>query len=80
MNQPATLGYSIRDARIAKGLSQEQLAALTGRSKSFMSDIESGRHTPGYPTLIRIASVLELQPDNLIQMKYEEDRERRLKA
>lgn len=80
MITPVTLGVTIRDARIAKGLSQEQLGNLAGKSKGFMSDIEADRYSPGHPTLIRLASALDLNPEYLRRLKYKRDRERRIEA
>ena len=39
------LGLSIRDARKAQALSQDDLAGMTGTGRRFISDLESGKDT-----------------------------------
>lgn len=50
--------YRIRQHRKAKGLTLEQLAALVGSSKSYMSDIERGTKTGSVEMLRSIAAAL----------------------
>ena len=53
----------ITQARIAKGLSQSQLAELLNTHRSNISRLESGGHNPSLDFLLRIASVLDLELD-----------------
>ena len=52
----------IVQARTAKGLSQAQLAMLLGTHRSNISRLESGEHNPSLNFLLRIASVLDMEP------------------
>ena len=52
------LGGSIRQARIARGLTVSGLAASSGLSKGFISQVESGRSNPSIDSLNRIARSL----------------------
>lgn len=45
IHSPADLGLAIQQARLARGLSQRDLAQLTGIAQSAISELESGSHT-----------------------------------
>lgn len=51
------VGQRIRDARVALGLSQRELAAITGLSNAFISRVETGRRTPSAGTMLVLAEV-----------------------
>jgi HTH-type transcriptional regulator / antitoxin HipB len=42
---PGYLGKAIRDTRKSKGMTQKDLADLTGTSVKFISDVERGKNT-----------------------------------
>ena len=46
-----TIGERIREARIAKGLTQEQLAQVTGINQANISRLENGTANPSLRTL-----------------------------
>ena len=54
-----TLGALLRAERLAKGLSLRELAARTGVSNAYLSELERGRHEPSLSILAAIASALE---------------------
>jgi transcriptional regulator with XRE-family HTH domain len=54
-----TLGALLRGERLAKGLSLRDLAARTGVSNAYLSELERGRHEPSLSILRAIASALE---------------------
>ncbi len=39
------LGHLIRDARKAQGLTQDELAGMTGTGRRFISELENGKET-----------------------------------
>lgn len=39
------LGHIIRDARKEQGLTQDQLAGMTGTGRRFISDLENGKES-----------------------------------
>lgn len=53
------IGRRVRDARTDKGLTQEQLAELTGLPQSHISRIECGKHSPSRFTIEKIARGVE---------------------
>ena len=61
------MGTRIRDARLAKGLTQEELGKLVGVQKSAIAKYEKGRVVNiKRSTLQKIASALNMNPTNLI--------------
>ena len=57
------IGESIRDARLARGISLRQLAREVGIDHSHLSKIENGRDTVGKKSLLRIAEALGMDTD-----------------
>lgn len=53
------LGRKIRDLRLRRGLTVQQLAEATGLSKGFISQVENGRTSPSLATLQDLARSLE---------------------
>ena len=56
----AILGNRVRQTRTARGITLDQLAALTGFTTSYLSKIENRRKVPPIATLARIARALEV--------------------
>ncbi|HXH92992.1 MAG TPA: helix-turn-helix transcriptional regulator [Thermoanaerobaculia bacterium] len=61
----ALLGQTIREIRIERGMTQQQLADLCDRHRTFIIAIEKGRQNASTMTLIRIASALRVLPSEL---------------
>lgn len=61
----ALLGQTIREIRIERGMTQQQLADLCGRHRTFIISIEKGRQNASALTLIRLASALRVLPSEL---------------
>lgn len=59
MTNTESLGQRIRNARKAKGMTQEQLAAALYVSRQTISSWENGRSEPDYETLMRLMDLLE---------------------
>lgn len=66
--RPSTLGETIRDARVKKGLSLRHLAGQLGIASSYLSDIEFNRRVPSEPVLRSICGVLELDVDKMLSL------------
>ena len=60
------IGQKIRKCRKEKGLSQEQLAEKVNISVSHMSHIETANTKLSLPVLVDIATVLQVQTDELL--------------
>ncbi len=60
------IGDKIRDHRKRRGLTQAELARLTGFSPAFICNIEKGKYKlKSSDTLSRIAKVLKIRPEEL---------------
>ena len=66
MDQKA-IGKRIKSAREKKGLTQEQLAEQVNLSPMHITAIERGNKLPRLETLIKIANVLDVSADTLLQ-------------
>ncbi|MEG1459126.1 MAG: helix-turn-helix transcriptional regulator [Acetivibrio sp.] len=60
------IGKRIRTARLAKGLSQEQLAELVGVGTTHISHIETGNTIASMKLFIAIVDTLEVSADALL--------------
>lgn len=60
------IGTRIKEAREAKGLTQEQLAEIVGLSSTHISVIERGVKAPKLETFIEIANALDVTSDSLL--------------
>ncbi len=52
------IGAILRERRISKGISQNELASKAGITQTFLSLVEHGNRVPSYNVLQRIADVL----------------------
>ena len=62
-----SLGAKVRKLRTAQGISQRQLALMTGISRSYLWKIETGTADIGIDVLIKIARALDTQVSELIE-------------
>lgn len=56
---------SLLEKRKEKGLSQEQLAAMVGVSRPFISQMETGEHLPSIKTAMALSIALDCTVDEL---------------
>lgn len=68
------LGHAIRQTRVAKGLSQEQLAHDADVHPTWISHIEGGTN-PAWGTVRRIASALSVELSDLAKLAERIERE-----
>jgi transcriptional regulator with XRE-family HTH domain len=61
-----TIGAAARAARRARGLTQEDAADAADVSLEFYSRIERGKTLPSVPTLLRLATTLQVSADVLL--------------
>lgn len=60
------IGRRMKEKRMERGLTQEQIVDLTGISNSHISNIETGKTKVGLPTLVLIANCLQVTTDDLL--------------
>jgi len=63
----ATIGDRIKDIRIKKGMTQDQLCENAHISKGFLSDIENNKRNIGSQKLLEIANSLGASVDYLLK-------------
>ena len=60
------IGMRIKAARVRKGVTQGNIAKITGLSTPHISNIETGNTKLGLPTIIHLANVLDVSVDELL--------------
>jgi transcriptional regulator with XRE-family HTH domain len=67
VNDPIQLAFGtrLRSIRERKGLTQEQLADLSGLHRTYIWGIEQGRRNPSLINIVRIAEALGLKVGDL---------------
>jgi transcriptional regulator with XRE-family HTH domain len=62
----STVGQRVKQRRRELGMSQDALAKRAGISKSFLSDLETGKRSLGAETLLDLARAMDLSLDYLM--------------
>lgn len=62
-----SIGNRVKQARLAKHMTQQQLAEAAGISMSFLSNIENGRQSMNLRALIALSDALGVTADRLIR-------------
>jgi transcriptional regulator with XRE-family HTH domain len=65
------LGAYIRKWREDKGLTQEQLAPIVGLTRSYITEIETGKRNISFLTLLKIIDVLGGDKQELLNLFYQ---------
>lgn len=60
------LAMNLRQARIARGLTQDDVAALSGVNRAYVSDLEHGKRNIGIDCLGRLAAALNIPAASLL--------------
>lgn len=58
---PQSLGRSIREFRLRRHVSQQELADRVGYHRSYLSELESGATTEALDRIVRTLSALDLE-------------------
>ena len=61
-----TIGDNIRDIRKQRGYSQEEFADIAGFSRSYYTEIETGKRNISVLNLIKIVEALKVNPNEII--------------
>jgi transcriptional regulator with XRE-family HTH domain len=61
-------GARLRELRLARGLTQPQLAAGCGSNVPFISNVERGVMLPGLAMLLRLADALDCNVSELVEV------------
>ena len=63
-----TFATNLRQLRHAKGISQEDLAHEAGVNRTYLSKLEKGASYPGLEIIAKLATVLEVEPAELLRV------------
>jgi len=61
-------GRHLRELRLARGLTQQQLATLIDSNHPFISNMERGLTLPGLAMLVRLADALECNVSKMVKV------------
>lgn len=61
------LAQEVRKARLAAGLTQEQLAAKAHVSREYVNYIERGKRQPTVAIFIRLCKAMRIHPPDLLE-------------
>jgi transcriptional regulator with XRE-family HTH domain len=67
MDMRKLVGGNVRRIRQKKGLTQEQLAEISGFSQQYISGLEQGQRNPTVVTLYELASALGVSHLDLVR-------------
>ena len=59
----------LEEIRKAKGLSQIEVANAIGMTQAYVSGLESGKKSPSFETLVKLARALDCTLDDLVETK-----------
>ena len=68
MSLAALFSAALKHYRERADMSQEELAAIAGLDRTYISQLERGLKSPTLTTLEKLASRLDLKPEHLLQM------------
>lgn len=57
---------NLKSCRFAKGISQEELALTAGFSRSYYTEIETGKRNPSLLNIVKIMNALEVDANTLL--------------
>lgn len=60
-------GERVRELRIKKGLSQEELAEISGLHRTYISSLELGKRNVSLINVFALAKALGVAPDKLLK-------------
>lgn len=64
----AAFGEVLKEIRIKKELTQQQLADYSGMDRAYISELERGLLIPSLETVFKLARQLRIKPRDLINM------------
>ena len=68
----AVFGTILRELRTNKELTQQQLADYAGIDRAYISELERGILMPSIETVFKIADVLKVKPQQIIEKVYDQ--------
>jgi transcriptional regulator with XRE-family HTH domain len=72
MDMRKLVGWNVKRVRQERGLTQEQLAELSGFSQQYISGLEQGRRNPTIVSLYELAMALDISHMELVRPTEDE--------
>ena len=72
MDHCKRFGAAIRNLRLRRGWSQEDLAEVSGLHRTYISGVERGVRNPTLSIIIQIANALKVAPSALLDVGADE--------
>jgi putative transcriptional regulator len=69
LDMPLTVKNRTKALRVARGWTQEELAAILGVSRQSINSIENDRYVPSLPLALTIARVFKLPTDHIFTLE-----------
>ena len=66
MDMRALVGTNVREARLAAGMTQEELAERSGFSQQYISGLERGKRNPTVVSVYELAQALGVRHEHLV--------------
>ena len=73
MDMRALVGANIRKARLAAGMTQEELAERSGFSQQYISGLERGKRNPTVVSVFELAQALGVRHEQLVEATARSD-------
>ena len=73
------IGIRIKHLRQERGLSQEALSEKVGISSKYISSIERGKENPTLDIIIKLASALQVEIEDVFKISHEESNPKKLR-
>jgi putative transcriptional regulator len=69
LDMPPTVKNRIKELRLARGWTQEELAATLGVSRQSINSIENDRYVPSLPLALTVARVFKCATDEIFTLE-----------
>jgi putative transcriptional regulator len=69
LDMPLTVRTRIKELRLARGWTQEELAATLGVSRQSVNSIENDRYVPSLPLALTVARLFKLPMDEIFTLE-----------
>jgi len=63
----AAFGEVLKELRVKRELTQQQLADYTGMDRAYISELERGLLLPSLETIFKLSAELKLKPSDLVE-------------
>lgn len=60
-------GHVLKEERLKKGFTQQQLADFSGMDRAYISELERGLLMPSLETLFKLSTELGLKPQDFVE-------------